>query len=49
MRSGEKVFEELRVRKAAIHRLLVNANRLATALRGIESYSASSGSCTSIR
>ncbi len=35
MKSGDQVFTELRNRKQAIHTLLVNANRLAVALRGI--------------
>ncbi|MGO4257271.1 MCE family protein [Marmoricola sp. RAF53] len=35
MKSGDQVFAELRQRREAIHSLLVNANRLAVALRGI--------------
>lgn len=35
MQHGNAVFEELQARKAAIHRLLVNARRLAVSLKGI--------------
>jgi phospholipid/cholesterol/gamma-HCH transport system substrate-binding protein len=35
MKSGDLVFKELRQRKQAVHRLLVNAESLAVALRGI--------------
>lgn len=35
MRQGDQVFAELRARKDAIHTLLVNAERLSTALTGI--------------
>ena len=35
MHQGDQVFEELQARKEAIHRLLVNARRLAVALKGI--------------
>jgi len=35
MRQGSAVFEELQARKESIHRLLVNARRLADALKGI--------------
>jgi phospholipid/cholesterol/gamma-HCH transport system substrate-binding protein len=35
MKSGDQVFKELRARKLAVHRLLVNARSLAVALRGV--------------
>jgi phospholipid/cholesterol/gamma-HCH transport system substrate-binding protein len=35
MKSGDLVFKELRARKLAVHRLLVNARSLAIALRGV--------------
>lgn len=35
MQHGDAVFEELQARKEAIHRLLVNARRLAVSLKGI--------------
>lgn len=35
MKKGDLVFQELRARKAAVHRLLVNARALAVALRGV--------------
>jgi len=35
MKSGDLVFKELRQRKQAVHRLLVNAESLAVALRGV--------------
>lgn len=35
MKEGQLVFQELQNRKDAIHRLLVNARRLATSLKGI--------------
>jgi phospholipid/cholesterol/gamma-HCH transport system substrate-binding protein len=35
MKQGDQVFQELQNRRDAIHRLLVNANRLAVSLKGI--------------
>lgn len=35
MKQGDQVFQELQLRKEAIHRLLVNARRLAVSLKGI--------------
>ncbi|MGY2875106.1 phospholipid/cholesterol/gamma-HCH transport system substrate-binding protein [Marmoricola sp. URHA0025 HA25] len=35
MKQGDQVFQELELRKEAIHRLLVNARQLAVSLRGI--------------
>jgi phospholipid/cholesterol/gamma-HCH transport system substrate-binding protein len=35
MKQGDQVFQELQLRKESIHRLLVNARRLAVSLKGI--------------